>query len=44
MKKRFLVLLLVFVLICPCPTMAAVEKNETVYGLLANDGTVKEVR
>lgn len=44
MKKRFLVLLLVFVLICPCPTMAAVEKNETVYGLLANDGTVKEVQ
>lgn len=44
MKKRFLVLLLVFVLICPCPTMAAVQKNETVYGLLANDGTVKEVQ
>jgi hypothetical protein len=43
-KKRFLVLLLVFVLICPCPTMAAVQKNETVYGLLANDGTVKEVQ
>lgn len=44
MRKRFLVLLLVFVLILPYPAMAAVEKNETVYGLLTNDGTVKEVR
>lgn len=44
MKKRFLVLFLVFVLLFPYPAAAAVEKNETVYGLLANDGAVKELR
>ncbi|HHY39722.1 MAG TPA: hypothetical protein GX502_00550 [Syntrophaceticus sp.] len=44
MKKRILTLLLAFLLVFPQPALAAVEKNETVYCLLANDGTVKEVK
>lgn len=44
MKKYFLTLLLALFLAVPCPALAAVEKNETVYGMLANDGTVKEVQ
>ncbi len=44
MRKRFLILLLVLTMLCPAPALAAVEKNETVYGLLDHDGTVKEVQ
>jgi putative membrane protein len=43
-KKCFLTLLLALLLVFPYPAQAAVEKNETVYGLLANNGTVKEVQ
>lgn len=45
MKKRFLALALAFALVCPYPAQAAaVEKNETVYALLGNNGAVKEVQ
>lgn len=44
MKKCFLTLLLALFLVFPYPAQAAVEKNETIYGMLANDGTVKEVQ
>ncbi len=44
MKKTILPLLLAFLLVFPQPALAAVEKNETVYCLLDNNGTVKEVQ
>lgn len=44
MRKPILPLLLAFLLVFPQPALAAVEKNETVYCLLANNGTVKEVQ
>ncbi|MGI5926413.1 MAG: hypothetical protein ACOX8A_04440 [Thermacetogeniaceae bacterium] len=44
MRKPILPLLLAFLLVFPQPALAAVEKNETVYCLLDNNGTVKEVQ
>lgn len=44
MRKPILPLLLAFLLVFPQPALAAVEKNETVYCLLDNKGTVKEVQ
>lgn len=44
MKKRIIPLLLALLLVIPHPALAAVEKNETVYCQLANDGSVKEVQ